>query len=145
MEKVRPWCGQPSDRGRLQNRTVKSRLVSPFWYQLTRVVPDKGPLNVCARVCVRACVRACVFVPAHTGSPGQRAVKRVCVCVFPAILSFHLFLQSTTFLVMQPENCALCFVMLTHHHEGSVVTKLTWFLKFPFLICPVATFFTMLL
>jgi len=29
---------------------VKSRLVLPFWYQLTRVVADKGPLN--ARVCV---------------------------------------------------------------------------------------------
>ena len=29
---------------------VKSRLVLPFWYRLTRVVPDKGPLNVC--VCV---------------------------------------------------------------------------------------------
>ena len=22
MEKVRPWCGQPSDRGRLRNRTL---------------------------------------------------------------------------------------------------------------------------
>ena len=21
LEKVRPWCGQPSDRGRLKNRT----------------------------------------------------------------------------------------------------------------------------
>ena len=30
--------------------SVKSRLVLPFWYWLTRVVPDKGPLNVC--VCV---------------------------------------------------------------------------------------------
>ena len=29
--------------------SVKSRLrlVLPFWYRLTRVVPDKGPLNVC--------------------------------------------------------------------------------------------------
>jgi len=27
--------------------SVKSRLVLPFWYQLTRVVPDKGPLNGC--------------------------------------------------------------------------------------------------
>ena len=26
---------------------VKSRLVLPFWYQLTRVVPDKGPLTGC--------------------------------------------------------------------------------------------------
>jgi len=26
MEKVRPWCGQPSDRGRLKNRTEQNRL-----------------------------------------------------------------------------------------------------------------------
>ena len=31
--------------------SVTSRLVLPFWYQLTRVVRDKGPLNGC--VCVR--------------------------------------------------------------------------------------------
>jgi len=31
--------------------SVKSRLFLPFWYQLTRVVPDKGPLNVCVCVC----------------------------------------------------------------------------------------------
>ena len=30
--------------------SVKSRLVLPFWYRRTWVVPDKGPLNVC--VCV---------------------------------------------------------------------------------------------
>jgi len=34
--------------------SVKSRLVLPFWYQLTRVVPEKGPLNGC--VCVSVCV-----------------------------------------------------------------------------------------
>jgi len=33
--------------------SVKSRLVLPFWYRLTRVVPDKGPLNGC--VCVTVC------------------------------------------------------------------------------------------
>ena len=27
--------------------SVKSRLVLPFWYRLTRVVQDKGPLNGC--------------------------------------------------------------------------------------------------
>jgi len=36
--------------------SVKSRLVLPFWYWLTRVVPDKGPLNVCVRACVRVCI-----------------------------------------------------------------------------------------
>ena len=25
MEKVRPWCGQPSDRGRLRNRTINTK------------------------------------------------------------------------------------------------------------------------
>ena len=34
--------------------SVKSRLVLPFLYRLTRVVQDKGPLNVC--VCVYVCV-----------------------------------------------------------------------------------------
>jgi len=31
--------------------SVKSRLVLPFWYRLTRVVWDKWPLNVCVCVC----------------------------------------------------------------------------------------------
>ena len=30
--------------------SLKSRLVLPFWYQLTQIVPEKGPLNGC--VCV---------------------------------------------------------------------------------------------
>ena len=32
--------------------SVKSRLDFPFWYQFTKVVPDKGPLNGCVCVCV---------------------------------------------------------------------------------------------
>ena len=39
---------------------VKSRLVLPFWYRLTRVVPDRGPLNGCVCVCV------CVTVDCKT-------------------------------------------------------------------------------
>ena len=35
--------------------SVKSRLVLPFWYRLTRVVPQKGPLNGCMCVCVCVC------------------------------------------------------------------------------------------
>ena len=37
------------------------RLVLPFWYRLTRVVLEKGPLNVCVCVCV--CV--CAQLPSH--------------------------------------------------------------------------------
>jgi len=33
--------------------SVKSRLGLPFWYRLTWVVPEKGPINGC--VCVRVC------------------------------------------------------------------------------------------
>ena len=34
---------------------VKSRFVLPFCYRLTRVVPDKGPLNVCMYWCMSGC------------------------------------------------------------------------------------------
>ena len=37
------WCHYHS----LSLASVKSRLVLPFWYRLTRVVPEKGPLNGC--------------------------------------------------------------------------------------------------
>ena len=44
---IRPsWCQRHS----LSLASLKSRLVLPFWYWLTRVVPEKGPLNGC--VCV---------------------------------------------------------------------------------------------
>jgi len=44
---IRPsWCHCHS----LSLASEKSRLVLPFWYRLTWVVPEKGPLNGC--VCV---------------------------------------------------------------------------------------------
>jgi len=43
------WCHCHS----LSLAPVKSRLVLPFWYQLTRVVPEKGPLNECV----------CIYIP----------------------------------------------------------------------------------
>ena len=42
------WCHCHS----LSLASVKSRLVLPFWYRPTRVVPDNGPLNGCVCVCV---------------------------------------------------------------------------------------------
>jgi len=41
------WCHRHS----LSLASVKSRFVLPFCYQLTRVVLDKGPLNVCVCIC----------------------------------------------------------------------------------------------
>jgi len=46
------WCNCHS----LSLASVKSRLVLPFWYRLTQVVPDKGPLNG----------RVCVYIHSHT-------------------------------------------------------------------------------
>ena len=37
---------------------IQSKLVLPFWYQLTWVVPDKGPLNGCVCVCTVFCSTA---------------------------------------------------------------------------------------
>ena len=39
--------------------SLKSTLVLPFWYRLTLVVPEKGPLNVCVCVAVAVCVFGC--------------------------------------------------------------------------------------
>ena len=47
--------------------SVKSRLVLPFWYRLTRVVLEKGPLNGCVCVCVCVC-------DYRIGSPASAAV-----------------------------------------------------------------------
>jgi len=44
---VTSWCHCHS----LSLASVKSRLVLPFWYWLTQVVPEKGPSNVCVCVC----------------------------------------------------------------------------------------------
>ena len=42
------WCHCHT----LSLASVKFRLVLSFWYRLTRVVPGKGPLNVCVCVCI---------------------------------------------------------------------------------------------
>ena len=69
------WCHCHS----LSLASVKSRLVLPFWYRPTRVVPEKGPLNGCVcvfnaftfsykgfRVLSAAFVRILLFATCHT-------------------------------------------------------------------------------
>jgi len=38
------------------------------------------------------------LVPAHLGSPGERAVKRVCVCVCVCVLEYALFVVFSGYL-----------------------------------------------
>ena len=41
MKKVRSWCGQPSDRGRLKNRTEQcSDMLKEWWDISTRFVAN---------------------------------------------------------------------------------------------------------
>ena len=58
--------------------SVKSRLVLPFWYWLTWVVPDKGPLNGCVCVCMGLHGRK-IKRTEWNAPVAQRAMK-VCVC-----------------------------------------------------------------
>jgi len=52
------WCNCHS----LSLASVKSRLVLLFWYRLTWVVPEKGPLNGCVCVLYYAIITAhCCF------------------------------------------------------------------------------------
>ena len=60
--------------------SLKSRLVLHFWYWLTRVVPDKGPLNGCVCVCVLHGMQLS-GVCSSVLSFGRRILQhRVCCC-----------------------------------------------------------------
>jgi len=54
--------------------SVESRLVLPFWYRLTWVVPEKGPLNRCVCVLVLYCV--CFVANEYSQSVSQSVFKR---------------------------------------------------------------------
>ena len=54
--------------------SVKSRLLLPFWYRPTRVVPEKGPLNGCVCVvvvvvCVQICLHTVQLMPLPSPNP----------------------------------------------------------------------------
>jgi len=68
--------------------SVKSSLVLPFWYRLTRLVPDKGPLNgcVCVCVCLCVCMLACLMEAFYDQKKwrkklrgSQKMVKMLCI------------------------------------------------------------------
>ena len=65
----------------------KSRLVLPFWYWLTRVVPEKGPLNARARVCVCVCVQcACYVTDVMLIEYANRALLTVLLTVYQVLM-----------------------------------------------------------
>ena len=52
MEKVRPWCGQPSDRGRLKNRNrnVECNLYENYEVKFVVIFNVYASIRVCIRV-----------------------------------------------------------------------------------------------
>ena len=65
------WCHCHS----LALASVKSRLVLPFWYRLTRVVPEKGPLNMCMCVCSNTKRLSCRFMSRSMCCKLERALS----------------------------------------------------------------------
>ena len=100
--------------------SVKSRLVLPFWYRLTRVVPEKGPLNGCVCVCVcHSMYVLCTAEALFATSPYicVRACVRVCVCVRPALDSAKSFGQYLPFVTSPFVSC--CHWCMLHSYPNS--------------------------
>jgi len=68
----------------------KIRTGLPFWYRLTLVVPEKGPLSVCVCVCVCAHAHACVCVYLCTVVSAFSTFKQWHLTVSPPFLRIHL-------------------------------------------------------
>jgi len=99
LEQVADWCHCHS----LSLASVKSRLVLPFWYRLTRVVPEKGTLNRC--VC-RVASMVTLLLHVSSGVTGSWQVKSCWVMYITTLnkgihihilnLLYHVFLTNTT-------------------------------------------------
>ena len=78
------WCHCHS----LSLALVKSRLVLCFWYWLTQVVPEKGPLNGCVCVCCIAYTFLIIYEKIHQFllSVKRDAHERK---LFPSFLTHH--------------------------------------------------------
>ena len=91
----------------------KSRLVPPFWYRLTWVVPEKGPLNGC--VCVRACACVCdeylstEYSHLQLASPLRELachMRSYSVTCHPAEVTFPPLPQQSWYSILQPQRYA---------------------------------------
>jgi len=74
MKKVRPWCGQPSDRGRLKNTTEhreanrhQSTLCDVMTINNSRALADK-PVLICRWLTMNDCPRSTVHVAPFSSS-----------------------------------------------------------------------------
>ena len=114
------WCQCHS----LSLASVKSRLVLPFWYRLTRVVPDIGPLNGC--VCVSLltarpwCVFSCkqyfrtliaVIPPCSLRAPSMQSICFCTHCTQYNIL--HLWYFTSVYGLCADKTCKVLLILLS--------------------------------
>ena len=97
------WCHCHS----LSLASVKSRLVLPYWYQLTRrIVPDKGPLSGCC----------CCFVVLSLSCPAVLfpILLTLLSFSFPPTLPYHFFPSPS---LPFPPFAFLCFSWVQGSHR----------------------------
>ena len=115
----------------------KSRLVLPFWYRLTRVVPEKGPLNGC--VCVCDWALECFYCTAVV------QVQHLCVCMLNSnfrtknIFDIHVYFGSCGHCLSQVWRhnaqvlisclqCRYSWYWLCYHFSGALRIVDMWFI-----------------
>ena len=97
------WCHCHS----LSLASVKSRLVLPFWYRLTWVVPDKGPLNGCV----------CMFLSYQSFESYPQPNRQDQYCL-GTLYSNHVLnhqLHTTTYKPMSTKTCHKNIQKHTHN------------------------------
>ena len=96
------------------------------------VSPSAGPLLPLTVSCFSKIQIGFTFlVPAHPGSPGQRAVKRVCVCAtflayFSKVRISHIFLHKLAFRQQFQYYFCFCYLLLLDFVTSSIWLPTEW-------------------
>ena len=99
--------------------SVKSTLALPFWYRVTRIVPDKGPLNGCVCSCyLSVAISRCVIgIYSIQSNANKWAQVFMFACIF---YNITYKLKHLRFQLTRNENCK------EHFDQASVCLDEFW-------------------
>ena len=100
--------------------SVKSKSVLPFWYWLTRVDPDKGPLNGCVCVCVGTFLINKLW----------QCKLHVCLCVFIRFIDTFIIIFTFSLRFFKTQTNKQLIIMLLcvfFKNSANTTTKLVWY------------------